>query len=150
MRSNLLIQETNMLRFDIAPVCSNAYRFQATMSFAIAAIYLFTPYKWVAFLLAFGGFIRGFVSPHKCLSYKLFESITRKMNWTKKVNAGSKMFADKIAAIAGLAMGVTWLMDSGVGMIPATAILIFAFIDLSTGFCAACWAYAAWYKMKAA
>lgn len=32
-----------MLRFDIAPVCSNAYRFQATMSFAIAAIYLFTP-----------------------------------------------------------------------------------------------------------
>jgi|GEM_PF-5933305 len=31
-----------MLRFDIAPVCSNAYRFQAAMSFAIAALYLFT------------------------------------------------------------------------------------------------------------
>ena len=139
-----------MLRFDIAPVCSNAYRFQATMSFAIAALYLFTPYKWVAFLLAIGGFIRGFVSPHKCLSYKLFEAITKKMNWTKKVNAGSKMFADKIAAVAGLAMALTWVMGSEIGMIPATAILIFAFIDLSTGFCAACWAYAAWYKMKAA
>lgn len=139
-----------MLRFDIAPVCSNAYRFQATMSFAIAALYLFTPYKWVAFLLAIGGFIRGFVSPHKCLSYKLFEGITRKINWTKKVNAGSKMFADKIAAVAGLAMALTWVMGSEVGMIPAAAILIFAFIDLATGFCAACWAYAAWYKMKAA
>lgn len=46
-----------MLRFDIAPVCSNAYRFQATMSFTIAA-YLFTPWKWVAFILAIGGFIR--------------------------------------------------------------------------------------------
>ncbi len=139
-----------MLRFDIAPVCSNAYRFQATMSFAIAALYLFTPYKWVAFLLAFGGLLRGFVSPHKCLSYKLFEALTAKLNWSKKVNAGSKMFADKIAGIAGLIMGVTWLMGSSIGNIPATAILIFAFIDLSTGFCAACWAYAAWYKMKAA
>ena len=37
---------------------------------------------------------------------------------------------------------------SDIGNIPATAILIFAFIDLSTGFCAACWAYAAWYKFR--
>jgi Domain of unknown function (DUF4395) len=139
-----------MLRFDIAPVCSNAYRFQATMSFAIAAIYLFTPYQWVAVLLALGGLLRGFVSPHKCLSYKAFEGLTRKLNWQKKVNAGSKMFADKIATIAGTAMAVSWLVGSDIGTIPATAILIFAFIDLSTGFCAACWAYAAWYKMKAA
>ena len=48
-----------MLRFDIAPVCANAYRLQATMSFVIAAIYLFTPYKWVSLLLAFGGLLRG-------------------------------------------------------------------------------------------
>ena len=137
-----------MLRFDIAPVCSNAYRFQATMSFTIAALYLFTPWKWVAFILAIGGFIRGFVSPHKCLSYKLFEKTTAQMGWVKKVNAGSKMFADKIAAVAGLAMTVTWLLGSSVGQIPAGAILIFAFLDLSTGFCAACWAYAAWYRFR--
>ncbi len=139
-----------MLRFDIAPVCSNAYRFQATMSFAIAAVYLFTPYKWVAFLLAFGGFLRGFVSPHKCLSYRLFAAITEKLGWTLKVNAGSKMFADKIAFVAGTAMAVTWLLGSSVGDIPATAILIFAFIDAATGFCAACWAYGLWYRVRAA
>ena len=137
-----------MLRFDIAPVCSNAYRFQATMSFTIAALYLFTPWKWVAFILAIGGFIRGFVSPHKCLSYKLFEKMTARLKWAKKVNAGSKMFADKIAFIAGSVMAVTWLADSSIGNIPATAILIFAFLDLATGFCAACWAYAAWYRMR--
>lgn len=135
-----------MLRFDIAPVDSNAYRFVATVSFAVAAIYLFTPYKWVSLILALGGFLRGFVSPHKCLSYKLFEKITARLGWVKKVNAGSKMFADKIAAVAGTAMAVTWLLGSDVGNIPATAILIFAFLDLTTGFCAACWAYAAWYK----
>ncbi len=139
-----------MLRFDIAPVCSNAYRFQATMSFAIAAIYLFTPYQWVSLLLAVGGFIRGFVNPHKCLSYKLFAGITGKLGIPKMQNAGSKMFADKIAGIAGSAMFVTWLLGSSVGVIPAYAILIFAFIDLATGFCAACWAYGAYYKFKQA
>lgn len=139
-----------MLRFDIAPVCSNAYRFQATMSFAIAAIYLFTPYQWVSLLLAVGGFIRGFVTPHKCLSYKLFAGLTDKLGIPKMQNAGSKMFADKIAAIAGTAMFVTWLLGSPVGMIPGWAILIFAFIDLATGFCAACWAYGAYYKFKQA
>ena len=137
-----------MLRFDIAPVCSNAYRFQATMSFTIAALYLFTPWKWVAFILAVGGFIRGFVSPHKCLSYKLFEKTTAQIGWVKKVNAGSKMFADKIAFVAGSVMAVTWLLGSSIGNIPATAILIFAFLDLATGFCAACWAYSAWYRMR--
>ena len=139
-----------MLRFDIAPVCSNAYRFQAAMSFAIAALYLFTPYQWVSILLAFGGLVRGFVSPHKCMSYKLFAGVTQKIGMPKMQNAGSKMFADKIAGIAGTAMFVTWLMGSDVGVIPATAILIFAFIDLVTGFCAACWAYGAYYKFKQA
>ena len=139
-----------MLRFDIAPVCSNAYRLQALMSTAIAAIYLFTPYKWVAIFLAVGGFIRGFVSPHKCLSYKLFASITRTLKLSKMQSAGSKMFADKIACVAGTAMFVTWLLDSSIGMIPGWAILIFAFLDVTTGFCAACWAYLAYYKMKGA
>lgn len=139
-----------MLRFDIAPVCSNAYRFQAAMSFSIAALYLFTPYQWVSILLAFGGLMRGFVSPHKCMSYKLFAGVTQKIGMPKMQNAGSKMFADKIAGIAGTAMFVTWLMGSDVGVIPATAILIFAFIDLVTGFCAACWAYGAYYKFKQA
>ena len=137
-----------MLRFDIAPVDSNAYRFVATVSFLVAAVYLFTPYQWVAVILAVGGFIRGFISPHKCPSYKVFERISRRFGWTKKVNAGSKMFADKIAAVAGTAMTVTWLLGSWVGTIPATAILIFAFLDATTGFCAACWAYAAWYRLR--
>ena len=139
-----------MLRFDIAPVCANAYRFQAFMSFSIAALYLFTPYQWVAVFLAAGGLLRGFISPHKCLSYKLFAQLTGKLGIQKLQNAGSKMFADKIAGIAGTAMLVSWLLGAEVGVIPATAILIFAFIDLATGFCAACWAYAAYYKMKTA
>ncbi len=139
-----------MLRFDIAPVCSNAYRFQAAMSFTIAAVYLFTSYQWVAFLLAFGGLLRGFVSPHKCLSYRLFAAITGRLGWTRKVNAGAKMFADKIAAVAGTAMAVSWLMGAEFGAIPATAILIFALVDLATGFCAACWAYGFWYKLRSA
>jgi len=139
-----------MLRFDIAPICANAYRFQAAMSLTIAAIYLFTPYKWVAFLLAFGGLLRGFVSPHKCLSYKLFSGLTGKTGLAKLQNAGSKMFADKVVFLAGSVMALSWVFDSAIGMVPAWAILTFALIDLVTGFCAACWAYAVYYKLKAA
>lgn len=139
-----------MLRFDIAPVCSNAYRFVATVSFLTAAVYLFTPYKWIAAVLVIGGFLRGFVSPHRCLSYKLFERVAAKLGWAKPVNAGSKMFADKIAFVAGSVMLGTWLAGSDIGMIPGYAILGFAFLDLATGFCAACWAYGFFYKIKGA
>ncbi|MDO9597596.1 MAG: DUF4395 family protein [Azoarcus sp.] len=139
-----------MLRFDIAPVCSNAYRFQAAVTLAISAIYLFTPYQWVAVILALGGLLRGFVSPHKCPSYKLFEATTAKMNLAAKVNAGAKMFADKLVAIAGLVMSITWMMGSSLGIYPAAILMVFAFIDLASGFCAACWAYALWYKVRGA
>ncbi|MCL2524017.1 MAG: DUF4395 domain-containing protein [Betaproteobacteria bacterium] len=138
-----------MLRFDIAPVCANAYRLQAAMSSIIAALYLFTPYLWVSLLLVLGAFLRGFVSPHRCLSYRLFAGITRKLGWQKLQNAGSEMFSDKVAFVAGLVMVASWLLDLRIGSIPAVAILVFASLNLLTGFCIACWAYALWYRMKA-
>lgn len=85
-----------MLRFDLAPVCSNAYRFQAAVTFLVSAVYLFTPYQWLALILAVGGLIRGFISPHKCPSYRMFAALTTKAGWARKVNAGAKMFADKL------------------------------------------------------
>lgn len=139
-----------MLRFDIAPVCSNAYRFQAALTFAVSAAYLFTPYQWLALVLAVGGLIRGFVSPHRCPSYKLFSAITARANLTKKVNAGAKMFADKLVAIAGAVMAASWMLGSDIGMVPAAVLLVFSFIDLTSGFCAACWAYGFWYKVRGA
>lgn len=139
-----------MLRFDIPPICANAYRIQALVSFIVAAVYLFTPYQGVALVLALGGFIRGFISPHKCLSYRLFAALTGKSGIAKLQNAGSKMFADKVVSLAGIAMTLSWLLDASFGVIPGTAILIFACIDLLTGFCAACWAYGAWYRLRGA
>lgn len=139
-----------MLRFDIAPICANAYRVQAAFSFTIAALYLFTSYRWLAFLLAGGAVLRGFVSPHRCLSYKLFAALTARLGLSKMQNAGAKMFADKVVGLAGLVMGISWWLDSSIGMIPATAIFVFALIDLLSGFCAACWAYTLWYRVKGA
>lgn len=139
-----------MLRFDLAPVCSNAYRFQAAVTFLVSAVYLFTPYQWLALILAVGGLIRGFISPHKCLSYRMFAALTTKAGWARKVNAGAKMFADKLVAIAGGVMVTSWAMGAEIGMIPASVLLVFSFIDLTVGFCAACWAYGLWYKLRGA
>lgn len=137
-----------MLRFDIPPVCAGAYRIQAAVTFTLAALYLFTPYRWVSLLLLAGAFVRGFVSPHRCPSYLLFAGIARRAGWSRTLNAGAKMFADKVVFIAGCVMAVCWLLGSEIGMIPAAALLVFAFIDLLTGFCAACWAYGLWYRLK--
>lgn len=139
-----------MLRFDIAPVCSNAYRIQAAVTLTVSAIYFLTPYKWVALILALGGLLRGFVSPHKCPSYLGFSALTLKLGLAKTINAGAKMFADKLVAIAGSIMLVTWLMGSEIGLIPAAVLMVFAFIDLVSGFCAACWAYTMWYRVRGA
>lgn len=133
-----------MLRFDIAPVCSNAYRIQAAVTLAVSALYFFTPYKWVAVVLALGGLLRGFVSPHKCPSYLAFSGLA------KPINAGAKMFADKLVAIAGSVMLASWLLGSDIGNIPAAVLMLFAAIDLVSGFCAACWAYGLWYKLRGA
>ena len=139
-----------MLRFDIAPVCANAYRLQALMTFLVSLAYLLTPHGWLAFVIVAGGLLRGFVSPHTCPSYRLFAALTAKLGLTRKVNAGAKMFADKIAATAAAVMALSWVFDWGIGHIPAIVLLVFSFIDLSTGFCAACWAYALWYKLRGA
>lgn len=137
-----------MLRFDLPPVDANAYRLQAAVTFGISAAYLFTPYRWLALLLAVGGAIRGFWSPHRCPSMLAFAALTRRLGLSQRVNAGAKMFADKLVAIAGSVMFLTWLAGSGIGEIPAYALLAFSLIDLLTGFCAACWAYGLWYKLR--
>lgn len=139
-----------MLRFDIPPVCSNAYRIQALVTFIVSALYIWTPYGWASAILALGGLLRGFVSPHKCPSYLVFSKITQSAGMTKPINAGAKMFADKLVGIAGSVMLGTWLAGNAIGQIPAGILLVFSFIDLTVGFCAACWAYALWYKMKGA
>lgn len=139
-----------MLRFDIPPVCSNAYRIQALVTFIVSALYLWTPYGWASAILAIGGLLRGFVSPHKCPSYLVFSKITAAANMTKPINAGAKMFADKLVGIAGLVMVATWALGNPIGQIPGWVLLVFSFIDLTVGFCAACWAYTLYYKVKGA
>lgn len=139
-----------MLRFDIAPVCANAYRLIAAITFVVSAVYLFTPYQWTAVVLLFGGALRGFVSPHKCPSYLMFAALTHKTGNAKPVNAGAKLFADKLVAIAGGVMAASWLLGSEIGQIPAAILLVFSFADMVFGFCAACWAYGLWYRLRGA
>lgn len=61
-----------------------------------------------------------------------------------------RRLADKLVAIAGLVMLISWLVGSNLGLYPAAVLMVFAFIDLTGGFCAACWAYGLWYKVRGA
>lgn len=145
-----------MLRFDIKNINENVYRINALITLIISLIYLYGFYnfpenmifKILPLILVIGGFVRGFINPHKCVSYLIFDKFLIKFNMVKSVNAGGKMFADKILFIASLLMVVGGLLNVSLVVIPSVALVIFSFIDLSIGFCVACWFYNFYYKFK--
>ena len=135
-----------MLRFDIPPVWSNVARWEAFVSFLISGIaLLYSP--WVMIILLAQGVIRGFMGPQKCPSHRLWNYIFEGLGWAgHKENAGAKMFANKVLALASTVTVIAYAVGSSMWQVPVTALLIFTSLEWAFSFCAACWAYGAWYR----
>lgn len=135
-----------MLRFDIPPVWSNVARWEAFVSFLISGIaLLYSP--WVMIILLAQGVIRGFMGPQKCPSHRLWNYIFEGLGWAgHKENAGAKMFANKVLALASTVTVIAYAVGSSMWQIPVTALLIFTSLEWAFSFCAACWVYGAWYR----
>jgi hypothetical protein len=58
------------------------------------------------------------------------------------------MFANKILFIASAAASALLIAGNSLWIVPTTALLVFSFLEVSVSFCAACWAYTLWYRMK--
>ena len=118
-----------MLRFDIPPVFANVVRWEAFIVFALCLLALFVS-PWFLAVLPLQGLVKGFIGHHKCPSHLLWKKLFVSIGWQgKKENAGAKMFAGK----------PQW-------KIPASALLIFSFLEWAFAFCAACSVYNAWYR----
>jgi len=135
-----------MLRFDVPPVLSNVARFEAFVTFAVCAIALWwTP--WVMVLLVLQGAVRGFVGHYRCPSHLLFKRIFTALGIQgKPENAGAKMFANKVLFVVSSIVLVLFLAGSPLWKVPCVALMIFSTMEWAFSFCAACWAYGAWYK----
>jgi hypothetical protein len=135
-----------MLRFDVPRVWSNVVRWEAFLTHVVCWLALLVSPWFLALTLAWGG-VRGFFGHHRCPSHLLWKKAFTRWNVQGKLeDAGPKMFAAKVLFVVSAIALLLFLSGSGLWQVPATALLLFSLLEWAAGFCAACWAYGAWYR----
>lgn len=138
-----------MLRFDVPPVWSNATRADAVFTFVVSASAIAFDLPWLMAILAVQGFIRGFFRHSLCPLHRTVSSLLEARGWAgRKENAGAKMFAAKLLFLASAVSVALWLTDSALWQVPAAVLVVFSFAEWAFSFCAGCWAYTLWYRMR--
>lgn len=135
-----------MLRFDLPRVWSRATRLDAFISFLVCgASLLFTP--WLMLILVVQGFVRGFLGHYKCPMHRFFSWMLESQGWGgKKENPGAKMFANKVLFIVSSISVLIYAFGGEFWIVPCIMLMIFTTLEWAVSFCAACWAYGAWYS----
>ena len=139
-------QEVTLLRFDIPQVWSNVIRLEALVSTLVCVLALLVS-PWLLGLLILQGAVRGFIGHHRCPSHLLWKAALARVGWSgRKEDAGAKMFANKMLFFASsISLGL-YAAGSGIWVVPALALIVFATAEWALSFCAACWVYGAWYR----
>lgn len=102
---------------------------------------------WVLVLLAVLGFIRGFLGHHRDPVHGLWKRLFEARGWAgRREDVGAKMFAGKILFLASTVAVVMLATGSPLWKLPCIALIVFSFLEWAFSFCAACWAYGAWYQ----
>ncbi|MGL4575516.1 MAG: DUF4395 family protein [Burkholderiaceae bacterium] len=137
-----------MLRFDVPPVWSNVIRVEAFITTAVCALALALNMPLLMLLLVVQGFVRGVLGHYKCPSHVLWGKLLQRLQRAgKQENAGAKMFANKLLLVASTVAVVLALSGLEQWRIPAVALIVFSILEWAFAFCAACWAYTAWYRL---
>jgi hypothetical protein len=138
-----------MLRFDVPPVHANATRADAVVTFAICLVALAFGLPWLMAITTVAGFLRGFLGHAHCPMHRASLALLQRFDMAgKKENAGAKMFAAKLLFIASAVSLVLWLAGSPLWQVPVAVLVVFSFAEWAFSFCAGCWAYTLWYKLK--
>lgn len=124
-------------------VNEKAVRINAVLVILSIALFLFTPFKWIIFILAIDFFIRGFLDT----SYSYYSFVSKIILRIFKVkpsmtNAGPKFFAAKIGFVFSCVIILSYLLEYQVVSIVISLILgFFAFLEAAFKFCLACKVY---------
>jgi Domain of unknown function (DUF4395) len=135
-----------MLRFDLPMVPAHVIRWEAfiTCCLCLAALAL-TP--WLLAVPALLGSVKGFVGHGKSPDHLLWRSLFTRLGWQGRMeDAGAKMFAAKVLALASTAGLALAASGSELWRVPATVLVLFSTLEWALGFCAGCWAYGLWYR----
>lgn len=138
-----------MLRFDVPPVHANAARLDAVITCLVSLAALGFDLPWLMLVLVVAGFVRGFIGHARCPIHQSSLWLVQRIGRAgPKENAGAKMFAAKILFFASAVSVVLWLAGSSLWQVPAAVLAVFSFFEWAFSFCAACWAYTLWYRIR--
>ncbi len=138
-----------MLRFDVPPVHANAARADAVVTFVVCVAALAFGLPWLMVILVVAGFIRGFIRHGRCpIHLANLGWLGKRGRAGKLENAGAKMFAAKLLFLASAVAVVLWLAGSTLWKIPVLVLVVFSFAESALDFCAGCWAYTLWFRLK--
>jgi hypothetical protein len=137
-----------MLRFDVPPVWSNVARLEALVTFVLCVLALALDAPWLLAITLAQGFVRGFLGHAHDPVHRLWKRVLEARGWAgRRENAGAKMFANKVLFVASIAALVLFAAGSTLWRIPCIALIAFSALEWMFSFCAACWAYTAWYRL---
>ena len=128
----------------------NVTRMNALVTCIVASIFIFTPAKWILFILpvdfALRAWFRGRFSPVGQMNRYLVSSFKLGVSL---INEGPKVFAARIGLILSvLAVGSFLagfnLLAYGLGGI----LVLFSFLEAAFGFCVACKIYPFFFRQK--
>lgn len=138
-----------MLRFDVPPVHANAVRVDAIVTFVTSIAALAFELPWLMAILVVAGLVRGFIGHYRCPIHRSSLWLTQAIGAPgPKENAGAKMFAAKILLLAAAVAIALWLGGSSLWKVPVAVLAVFSFLEWAFSFCAACWAYTLWYRLR--
>ena len=136
-----------MLRFDIPRVASNVARWEAAITTVVCAVALFTATPWWLAILAAQGALRGFWGHHRCPAHRLWRAVFERLGIAGRLeDAGPKMFANRVLFVASGAALALAAAGQPLWVVPCALLLVFSTLEWALSFCAACWAYGAWYR----
>ncbi|MCX6809902.1 MAG: DUF4395 domain-containing protein [Candidatus Berkelbacteria bacterium] len=115
-------------------------RANATFTFVVCALYLFTPLKWPIFPLFLDFYVRGFMTPEYSL-LSLFNAKLLKFLHIggHRVFAPPKIFAAKVGFVFSFLAFIFYISGYDILAIIFIGLLaIFSFLDAFVDYCAAC------------
>jgi hypothetical protein len=139
----------SMLRFDVPPVHANVVRLEAFVTFALCLAALVSSFPWLLAVCLAQGFVRGFLAHGRDPLHRLWKRVLGSRGQAGRLeNAGAKMFANKVLCFASAVALLLAAAGSPLWRVPSAALAVFSVMEWAFSFCAACWAYGAWYRMR--
>jgi hypothetical protein len=128
----------------------NVTRLNALVTFIAMSIFIFTPYKWILFLLPADFALRAWFGGRFSPVGQMNKYLVRSLNLGEiLINEGPKVFAARIGLTLSALALVSFIAGFNLAAYILGGILVFfSFLEAVFGFCVACKIYPIFFRQK--